>query len=45
MIEQLESAHNFHQTHAQILEEGTMHELPHVLKTEMGTSLWNRKIS
>ena len=28
-----------------LLEEGTMQELPHVLKTEMGTSLWNRKIS
>ena len=26
-----------------LLEEGTMQELSHALKTEMGTSLWNRK--
>ena len=47
-IEQLESAHKFHQTLAQIRKvtgRGNNAELRHALMTEMGTSLWNRKIS
>ena len=45
LIEQLESAHKFHQTDAQfrkVTGRGNNAGVPHALKTEMETSLWNR---